>query len=145
MSMLATSASEMLRAALFAFASRLTEYTPRCCSVYKTPPSVSSPVEACPGAAGVKSQLISPAGSSGFVVTINVACPGVGCVMFNVTLEAIVPVYRKFSKTWHGTGNGPVAPQLAAGGFQYSCDTECVLMSHPALIQPCTSLIIDCE
>ena len=123
-----------------ALASTITIFT-----MDKIPPSVSSPVDACPGAAGVKSQLISAAGSFGFVVTVNVEWPGAGCAMFKVTLEATVPVYCKFSKAWHGTGNCPLAPQLAAGGSQYSCEIECVLTSHPALIQPCTSPMIDCE
>src|SRR5208282_3999715 len=135
-SMFVTLASEILRAVLFAFTSRLTENTPRCCSVYKIPPSVSSPLEVCPGGAGVKSQLISAAGSSGLVVTVNVAWPAVGCAMLKVTLDAMVPVYCKLSKAWHGTGNGPLTPQLAAGGSQYSCDIECVLTSNPALIHP---------
>ena len=33
--------------------------------------------------------------------------------MLSVTLDAVVPVYRRFSKAWHGTGYGPLAPQLA--------------------------------
>src|SRR5579859_3126844 len=127
MSRFATSASEMLRAVLLAFPSSATENTPRCCSVYRIPPKVSSPVAACPGAAGVKSQLISAIGSSGLVVTVRQAsfpdphtlCE---CETVNVTVEATLPVYCKFSKAWQGTGNGPLAPQLAAGGSQYSCE-----------------------
>src|SRR5260370_17115569 len=95
--MVVKSGREILRGVLFAFASRVTENTPRCCIVYKIPPKVSSPVEVCPGAAGVKFQLTSAAGSSGLVVTVNVACPGVGGGMFNVTLDAMGPVYCRCS------------------------------------------------
>src|SRR5580692_2946637 len=47
MSIPVTLASEILRAVLLAFGSSVTENTPRCCSVYKIPPKVSSPLETC--------------------------------------------------------------------------------------------------
>jgi hypothetical protein len=65
--------------------------------------------------------------------------------MLNITLNAIDPVYCKFSKAWQGTGNGLLVPQLAAGGSQYSWEIECELTSHPASIHPCNSPMIDWE